>query len=77
MMAGGAFDLAAEAPAPDVETGDTGHEPTGALAASGASIGRLLRDITQAVRQFKGSRRRKPLKIKSVVAAAREVRRVI
>ena len=70
LTAGGAFDLAEE-------SDDAALEPAGSLAAGSARLGRVLRQITLAVRRFRKSWARSPKTIEPVVTVAREARRII
>jgi len=74
---GGAFDLAEEAADPPHHMPRHILEPVGGLVAGSARLGRLLRQITLAVRRFKRVRPGAPAKIKSVDSDARKARRVI
>lgn len=76
LAAGGAFDLAKDADDGRIEPAGGHLQPAGSLATSSARLGRLLRQITLAVRKFKRSRLRKPLTIKTVAAGAQEARRI-
>lgn len=69
LAAGGAFDLAEE-------SGDAPLEPAGSLAAGSARLGRVMRQITLAVRRFKRSWARSPKTIKPGITVAREARRI-
>ena len=71
---GGVFDLAEESRDESPHTRLDSHERGGGLAEGSARVGRLLRQITLAVRKFKRSCARVPMKGKAVMAAARELR---
>ena len=75
LTAGGAFDLAEDAGDAQTEAAGGQLQAAGSLAAGSARVGRLLRQVTLAVRNFKKSRLRRPTTAKAVVTAAREARR--
>jgi hypothetical protein len=72
---GGVFDLAEESRDERVHTRLDSLVQGSSLAEGSARIGRILRQITLAVRKFKRSCARVPMKGKAVMAAARELRR--
>ncbi len=72
---GGVFDLAEESRDESLHTPLDSLARGGGLAEGSARVGRLLRQITLAVRKFKRSCARVPMKGKAVMAAARELRR--
>ena len=75
LTGGGVFDLAEESRDEPLHTRLDSPARGGGLAEGSAGVGRLLRQITQAVRKFKRSCARVPMKGKAVMAAARELRR--
>jgi hypothetical protein len=75
LTGGGVFDLAEESREESLHTRLDSLARGGGLAEGGARGGRLLRRITLAVRKFKRSCARVPMKGKAVMAAARELRR--
>ena len=75
LTGGGVFDLAEESREESLHTRLDSRARGGGLAEGGARVGRLLRQITLAVRKFKRSCARVPMKGKAVMAAARELRR--
>jgi hypothetical protein len=70
---GGVFDLAEESRDEPLHT--RLDSPARGGTEGSARVGRLLRQITLAVRRFKRSCARVPMKGKAVMAAARELRR--
>ncbi len=74
LTGGGVFDLAEESREESLHTRLDSLAPGGGLAEGGARGG-LLRQITLAVRKFKRSCARVPMRGKAVMAAARELRR--
>ena len=70
---GGVFDLAEESREESLHT--RLDSPARGGTEGSARVGRLLRQITLAVRKFKRSCTRVPMKGKAVMAAARELRR--
>ncbi len=75
LTGGGVFDLAEESRDESLHTRLDSPARGGGLAEGSARVGRLLRQITLAVRKFKRSCARVPMKGKAVMAAARELRR--
>ncbi len=75
LTGGGAFDLAETPGDVPIHTRRDTLVPAGSLAEGSARVGRILRQITLAVRKFKRSWARVPMKGKAVMAAARELRR--
>ncbi len=75
LTGGGVFDLAEESREESLHTRLDSLARGGGLAEGSARVGRLLRQITLAVRKFKRSCARVPMRGKAVMAAARELRR--
>ena len=73
LTGGGVFDLAEESREESLHT--RLDSPARGGTEGSARVGRLLRQITLAVRKFKRSCARVPMKGKAVMAAARELRR--
>ena len=73
LTGGGVFDLAEESRDEPLHT--RLDSPARGGTEGSARVGRLLRQITLAVRKFKRSCARVPMKGKAVMAAARELRR--
>jgi hypothetical protein len=75
LTGGGVFNLAETPGDVPIHTRRDTLVPAGNLAGGSARGGRLLRQITLAVRKFKRSCARVPMNGKAVMAAARELRR--
>jgi hypothetical protein len=69
---GGAFDLAEDPRDAPIHAPADRLEPAGGLVEGSARVGRLLRQITLAVRRFRQSRPRASLRIRAVTASARD-----
>ena len=72
---GGVYDLADEARDETIQDRLDTLVPRDALVEGSARLGRLLRQVTLAVRRFRRSWARVPITGKAVMAAARELRR--
>ena len=72
---GGAFDLAEDSSDEAIHARLDALVRGGGIVEGSARVGRLLRQITLAVRKFKRSCAKVPMKGKAVMAAARELRR--
>ncbi len=75
LTGGGAFNLAETPGDLPIHTRRDTLVPAGSLVEGSARVGRILRQITLAVREFKRSRAFVPMKGKAVMAAARKLRR--